>query len=117
MAQRVIDASGAVLSGLCLAHCLVLPLAGSLLPLASVFASDEVVHVAVLGLAAPMAWLAFGLPLLRKRIGWPLPSLAATGIGLLTAALSAGSGEAVLTMTGSASLAVAHLLNLRDPRH
>lgn len=116
--RRVWDAGGVAISGLCLVHCLALPFVAALLPLAGTLVDDERVHVAVLGLAAPVAWFAFAVPYLQGRISFALPAIATVGVGLLAAGLVAPhEHELALTASGGAILAMAHLLNLRTRRH
>lgn len=116
--QRLWDAGGLTISGLCLVHCLALPFLAILLPLTGTLVDDERVHFAVLGLAAPVAWFAFAVPYLDRRISFALPAVACIGLGLLAAGLVAPhEHELTLTASGGAILAMAHLLNLRTRRH
>jgi hypothetical protein len=109
------------ISGVCLIHCLALPFLVALVPLAGMlFQGEHVheVHIAVLVLAAPVAWFAFAVPLLRGQISWPLPVLAILALGLLGAGLVAPEEhEITLTIGGGSALGAAHLMNLRSRRH
>ncbi len=116
--QRLWDAGGMTLSGLCLVHCLVLPFLGALLPLAGALAEDERVHIAVVALAAPAAWFAFAKTFRRHWTWWWLPLMGFAGLGLLIAGLFAGEPhEVAFTVAGGVTLAAAHLINLRTARH
>lgn len=115
--QRFMDVSGAALSGLCLIHCLALPLLGALLPFAGMLAEDERVHWVIIAIAIPTALLAFSARIATRRNGWRLAALAATGIALMAGALFApSSAEVVLAVAGGAALASAHVLNLMTAR-
>jgi hypothetical protein len=116
--RRIWDAGGVALSSLCLVHCLGLPFLAVLLPLAGTLAEDERVHAAVIGLAAPVAWFAFAVPYLQRRVSWPLPVLATLALGLLAAGLIAPEEhELALTVGGGVLLAFAHVVNLRARPH
>jgi len=117
MKNRIADASGATLSGLCLVHCLALPFLGGILPFAGSLAEDERIHAGILLLAAPVAWAAFISPFLSGQLRWPLPLLAVTGLSLLGAALFAPHElETPLSVAGGLCLGGSHLLNLRRLR-
>jgi hypothetical protein len=117
MKNHIADASGATLSGLCLVHCLALPFLGGILPFAGSLAEDERIHIGILVLAAPVAWVAFIRPLYSGRMRWPLPFLAVTGLVLLGAALFAPHElETLLSVAGGLCLGGAHLLKLRARR-
>ena len=111
---QLLDASAIGLSGLCLAHCLLLPLAASLLPLAGAWAQSEWVHVAFATAAVPLALLG----LWRSHRGRPLPgalwSLAGAGMAALVlgaAGWPAEAWERPLTVAGALALASAHAWN------
>lgn len=105
------DPAAIALSGLCLAHCLALPALSLALPLLGAWAHAEWVHLAVIGLAAPLAVLA-----LRARAARGYLALALAGLGLMIVAVAApvsDAGELMLNATGGLLLATAHGLNLR----
>lgn len=113
--SSLLDASAISLSGLCLAHCLALPLVAAFSPLVATWAEAEWVHGVAIGLAAPLSALA-----LWRRREAPTIALALTGLALL--ALGAVHWpshelEAPITVTGSLLLAGAHLLNWRRRGH
>jgi hypothetical protein len=104
-------------SAICAVHCLALPLAASLLPLAGAWAEAEWVHWAFFAIAAPVSALALG------RAGVPaLPRLlGATGVLLLLLGaleLPSHSWSTLVTVTGAFLLAWAHIQNsLRGHKH
>ncbi|MDO8411427.1 MAG: MerC domain-containing protein [Phenylobacterium sp.] len=113
---RLLDGSAIGLSGLCLIHCLVLPVAAAFAPLLGLWGEAEWVHLAFVVLAAP---LSVGALLLTqpRRLG-PI-SLAAAGLALLVVGLLYHEAETFLTVAGGLALASAHLMNWkgRASRH
>ncbi|QBX37697.1 MerC domain-containing protein [Brevundimonas sp. S30B] len=104
------------LSGLCLIHCLALPLAASLLPLAGAWAEAEWVHWLFIAGAAPVS--AFTFARVLPRSPW-LIGLAVAGLALLTAGAAEfpnHEAETAVTVLGSLLLAAAHLANWRQRR-
>ena len=101
------------LSGLCLLHCLALPVAASLLPLAGAWAQAEWVHWLFVAVAAPIsAWVL----LFRMPRSWPLIGLAGLGLALLVAGaagLPSHALETPVTVAGGLMMAFAHALNWR----
>lgn len=117
--QRVLDATGVGLSALCLIHCLILPIAASVLPLLGVVAETEWVHWAFVALAAPVGILAIRPFLYRRPINWIAPVTVCLGISLLfIGALDFPNHEwgAGFTVVGALSLSSAHIYNWRN-RH
>ncbi len=130
-ASRLFDGLAIGLSGLCLLHCLVLPVAVAALPALTVFAGEGV-HMAMILLAVPLSVLA-----LVSHGGWRrcgVVMLAFLGLGLMGAPLLAEfipftltlpdagvtvtherlvQSETVLTVLGASLLAAAHILNWR----
>lgn len=113
-AGRLLDGSAIGLSGLCLAHCLLLLVAAALLQALGPWAEREWVHVLFVAIAAPLSALAL---LTRtkggRRVG-PVLALAAGGLLLLVLGAFAVEGKAVetgLTVVGSLGLARAHIWN------
>ena len=116
--MRVQDAFGVGLSGLCLLHCLAVPLIVSVIPV-FVWMENELIHISLACLAllvtinAVREWPA-------GRTGMMLNVMAALGIGLLFfGALSEVSEETerLLTLVGAFSLASAHLTAWVSTRH
>ncbi|MCI4643412.1 MAG: MerC domain-containing protein [Hyphomonadaceae bacterium] len=116
MAGRVssaaaLDASAITLSGLCLVHCLALPLMAAILPLAGVWAEAEWVHQLFVAVALPISgfaiWRSISLP------GWKgFAALAVLGLALLIAAAfveALHAFETPLTVAGAVLLASAHI--------
>lgn len=112
--QRGLDGAAIGLSGLCLVHCLALPVLAALLPLAANLSHAEWLHPLFLALAAPISVFA-----LARSGAWRRPSmvvLAVAGLGLMAAgafAPMAEWAEAGLTSLGGLMLAGVHLLNAR----
>lgn len=105
------DLYAAALSGLCLMHCLALPLLASLLPLAGLLSENELIHHILVIAAAPATlWVAWvSLPI---RGTWPFLAGAPAGLGLLLLAAFVPSLEGYekgLTTFGATMLATAHL--------
>ena len=117
-ATRLLDASAMGLSGLCLVHCLALPVAAAALPMLGAWAHAEWVHAAFLAAAVPVSAFA----LLRSG-GWRAPriaTLAVAGLMLLAAGVMGWpreTWETALTVTGGLLLASAHVLNWRRVGH
>jgi len=113
------DMAAIGLSGLCIVHCLALPVAAASLPLLGVWAEAEWLHGLFVVVAAPISLMA----LLRSaRRGLPVAPLVLALLGL--AGLSAGvlgwpteAAETLITVIGSLLLAAAHILNWRRLRH
>jgi hypothetical protein len=115
-----LDASAVALSGLCLLHCLALPLLATLLPLFGAWAHAEWVHVLFVAVALPLS----GQALWRAQRRHPVPALAwagaALGLGLLLAGAFGWAGAAAetpLTVAGSLLLAGVHGWNALRHRH
>ena len=112
---RAGDALAIGLSGLCLVHCLALPVLASLLPMLGAWAEAAWVHWAFATTAAPVSLWA----LTRPHVAGPSRTalaLASAGVLLLVAGAAevAGHGaETPVTVAGSLLLAAAHFLNWR----
>lgn len=121
---RALDLSALGLSGLCLVHCLALPVLALALPLLGAWASAEWVHIVFVALAAPIALIALiDWSRVRSSSG-RLIGLAATGLGLMLAgalAIPVATWERPLTVAGGLLVACAHVGNWRrrhlDHRH
>lgn len=114
--SRLPDAVAVGISGLCLVHCLALPVLAVAFPLVGVLSHSGWVHVLFFCAAAPVSALA-----LRATGGWRHPGVRTfflLGIAGLAGGLPWGGPEALevaLTSLGGAFLVAAHLLNLRRP--
>jgi hypothetical protein len=112
------DKLGIAGSGLCLIHCLALPVVVGILPgLGIAFLADEIVHQLLAFLLIAFAALAF-IPGYRRHHDKRVLLLMATGLGLILFATWGGAlvdlhgaGETVLSAAGSVLLISAHLLN------
>jgi hypothetical protein len=110
--SSLLDASAISLSGLCLAHCLALPLVAAFSPVVATWAEAEWVHALAIGLAAPMSALALWRR--GQALGVILMSLA--GLSLMALGVAhwpSHEAETPITVAGSLLLAGAHLLNWR----
>jgi hypothetical protein len=115
------DGAALLLSGLCLAHCLVLPLVISLLPWLTVLVErDSVVHCWLLLAIVPISLLALTRGCIRHH-QWRVLWLGAAALSILATAgrfaVAAEWMESSLTVLGSAILSTSHLFNLRALRH
>lgn len=119
--SRVLDRAAVALSGLCLAHCLALPLALAAVPLLNELAPDHL-HAPMLLVVVPVSVVAFALGFRRHR-QTAVPALGALGLAVLifggTVAHSRYGLDAdrALTIAGSLLLAIAHFHNSRFSRH
>ncbi|MDP1874908.1 MerC domain-containing protein [Phenylobacterium sp.] len=107
---HLLDGSAIGLSGLCLIHCLALPVAAAFAPLLGVWSEAEWVHLTLVLLAAPLS--AGALLLTRPRRPLAI-ALAATGLALMATALSYPDAETLMTVAGGLTLAGGHLVNWR----
>ncbi len=106
-----VDVAAVGLSGLCLIHCLALPLLSAFLPVAGAIAEAEWVHTAFVLAAWPVSGSAIWRSLSRKSL-WPFSTAAGAGLIVLTAAAfveALHDHETLLTVIGAIVLAGAHL--------
>jgi hypothetical protein len=118
MRLKAFDGLAISLSGLCLLHCLALPILAVSLPLAGVLAEAEWVHWLFVALAAPVSLMALWSA--ERRRSWTLIALAAGGLSLLIAGAAGWPDhdwETGLTVSGGLLLAGVHLMNWRRSRH
>ena len=111
------DKIGVGLSGLCLVHCLVLPVIAMALPWLSHWIEDERVHLLFAAVTVPVAAIAL-IPAFLKHRRWPTLSLGMIGAGLLLLGalghdLIGHEWEHVATICGGFCLVVAHISNYR----
>ena len=117
MKSQRIDAAAIGVSGLCLAHCLALPLIASFLPIFGAVSENELIHKAMVLAALPLSVLAFA----RSKRGKDksiFAALAFAGIALLMAGAfvhELHDFETPLTIFGALFLAGAHIF--RWQRH
>lgn len=115
-AGRLLDLSALSVSGLCLAHCLLLPVAAALTPALFGWAESETVHLIFVLIAAPLSAIALGAKVNGRRAPFPLMvlgSLGVVGLALGVAGWPTRSAETVMTVIGSLFLAAAHYGNWR----
>lgn len=106
-------------SGLCLVHCLALPVIIAALPVASgLSAASEALHIWILAFAVPTSLIALGFG--AKQSGqWGLVAGGVVGLSLLFFGLwfeDISSLAVMFTIAGSALLVLSHLLNWRMRR-
>jgi membrane-bound ClpP family serine protease len=105
----VIDGVAITLSGLCLVHCLFLPMMSVALPVLGIWAEMEWLHKVFVAVALPFALLAAT----SRRADWRVIGLIGTGMALLLAGAFVEAWhdyETLLTVSGAISLAVGHAL-------
>jgi len=110
------DLSAVALSGLCLLHCLALPLVASLLPVLGAWSEAEWVHAVFVLFALPLSVAALARAHRRRALPAWMWAMAALGLALLSAgALGWPSAhwETPITVTGSLLLVAVHVCNLR----
>lgn len=112
-----LDCLGACISGICLVHCIAMPLLLAFAPaLAHFIPGDELFHrllaLLVVGAGLPSFWLGF-----RKHGRTVVVAAGLAGLSIVLFALAFGDSfnshiaEIALTMTGSVVLTSAHLAN------
>ncbi len=107
-----LDIASMSLSGLCVVHCLALPVLAVLLPFLSVFTNNEWVHPLLVVIAAPLSLLAVASSNAWRK--WQVSLPIAGGLILLAIAAFAPVGEladTMLSVTGALMIAAAHLMN------
>jgi hypothetical protein len=117
-AQHRFDAIAVIASGLCVVHCLLLPLLLLLVPvMATWLALPESFHRWMLAVAIPTSVIALVLGQRRHRRWTPLAAAIPATVVLAVGALliEAPLLETVLTVCGATILVLAHLVNGRLP--
>jgi len=112
---RTGDAVAIGLSGLCLIHCLALPVLVGFLPLLGAWAEADWVHLAFVSLAVPVSIWTLSRPP-RDTLPGAAVVLAAIGIVLLICGALGyprAALETPLTVAGGLALAAAHIINWR----
>lgn len=112
---RAGDAVAISLSGLCLIHCLALPILVGFLPLVGAWAEAEWVHLGFVGLAVPVSIWTLSRPP-RDTLPRVAVLLAVVAFVLLISGAVGYPDEALetpLTVAGGLALATAHLINWR----
>lgn len=114
--MRRLDASALGLSGLCLVHCLLLPVLAAFVPTLVVLSHAEWVHAAFLIVALPTTGLA--LWSVNRHHAPPVGLLAMASLGLICLLIGAVGGPLEnwherITVAGSLLLVAAHAWNWR----
>lgn len=118
--STTLDKIGVLLSGVCILHCLITPIAITLIPIISLntFVEDVLFHQLMLWLVLPTSCIALFIGCRKHRD----ILIAATGIvGMLILIIVAFfghdlfgiSGEKIATSVGGIILAISHTLNFR----
>ena len=110
-----VDAIGLTLSGICLLHCVAVPVVAFTLPAAAGLLSDpdSVFHWLLLGLAVPISGVAFLSAWRRHRARLPLV-VGLTGLTIMAIGVSHVFGhafEVLFTLVGVVAVALAHITN------
>jgi len=114
------DLSAIGLSGLCLVHCLALPVLAAFLPVLGAWSHAEWVHLLFAAVAVPLTGLALWRVHRRRPLPLPLRALAVAGLaGLLAGAFGwpDAAMETPVTVAGSLMLVSAHVWNWRRMSH
>ena len=120
--QRRLDAAGLAISGICLVHCLALPLVAVLVPAAAFgfdHDTDHAFHWVLLGLAAPISSLALWRGAVRTS-NWRWLKLGSVGLLLMLLGVLhvfGANSEVAVTMFGVTLLAFAHVKNFLQTYH
>ncbi len=107
-----LDIASMSLSGLCVVHCLALPVLAVILPFLSVFTDSPWVHPLLVIIAAPLSLVAIASSKAWRK--WHVSLTIAGGLVLLAVAAFAPVSEladTVLSVTGALMIASAHLMN------
>ncbi len=111
MRSRVWDACAIGLSSMCLVHCLMLPLGVAVLPSVSRLSDNQLVHIVLVLIAAPVTlWVVWGV--LAHGGSRTFVAIALSGLALMSVAVGIPQLEVFetqLTLAGGLLLAGAHL--------
>jgi hypothetical protein len=119
--ENLLDKAAVTLSGLCLVHCLALPVVLAALPFFNELSTDHL-HAEMLVIVLPVSIFAL-LSGFRRHRNSLVMALGAAGLVLLTVggtyvhSRHGLSADRALTIAGSLVLAVAHFRNSRLSRH
>ena len=113
------DKTGAAVSWLCAAHCLLLPAAVAALPAVGLgLLLDERVELAFIALSVLIAAVSLLPAYWKRHRRHSIPLLFAAGLALMTGAHlwleDALVGKSVALVAGAALISTAHLANLRN---
>ncbi|MDT0633780.1 MerC domain-containing protein [Spectribacter hydrogenoxidans] len=113
-----LDGLAVAFSAICLVHCLMLPVAVTMMPVLGATLSHGAFHDLMLIVVLPTSLIAFGIGCHRHR-SRGVAALGGLGLAMLiVAALAVDSvwgehAERSITMVGGLVLAAAHILNFR----
>jgi len=115
--RKYMDAAAAILSGVCMLHCLALPIALTILPIANVTLLDEsTFHLLMMAVILPISLIALTIGCRQHKDRLTLV-LGSVGLVILTITAIFGhdllglTGERIVTSIGSLILAAAHIQN------
>jgi hypothetical protein len=121
--RRYMDTAAVVLSGVCMLHCLALPIALTILPIVNVSLLDEsTFHLIMMAVILPISIIALSIGCRQHKDKLTLV-LGSTGLALLTITALFGhdllglAGERIVTSIGGLILAAAHIQNYRCCRN
>jgi hypothetical protein len=121
--RAVLDRFAVGLSGLCMLHCLALPVVLTLTPIVGgSLISESLFHQGLLWFIVPVSVIALGIGC-RQHKDRPTIMLGAAGLSILVFTAFLGhelfgiTGERVVTSLGGLVLASAHIRNYRICRH
>lgn len=115
------DKAAVILSGLCLVHCLALPVFVAVMPFLSELGSGHL-HAQLLLVVIPISVFAFTIGFRRHR-SWTIVGFGALGMlvlafgGTYVHSRYGVAADRAMTVAGSAILAIAHFFNSRRARH
>ena len=115
--RRYMDTAAVVLSGVCMLHCLALPIALTILPIVNVTLLDEsTFHLIMMAVILPISVIALTIGC-RQHTDKLTLFLGSVGLGVLTITAIFGhdllglTGERIVTSVGGLILAAAHIQN------
>ena len=121
--RKYMDAAAVVLSGVCMLHCLALPIALTILPIVNVTLLDEsTFHLIMMAGILPISVIALSIGCRQHKDKLTL-ILGSIGLVILTTTAIFGhdllglTGERIVTSIGGLILAAAHIQNYRCCRN
>tara|TARA_B100000809_G_scaffold23094_1_gene20243 strand:+ start:5940 stop:6353 length:414 start_codon:yes stop_codon:yes gene_type:complete len=115
--RKYMDTAAIVLSGVCMLHCLALPIALTILPIVNVTLLDEsTFHLIMMAVILPISVIALTIGCRQHKDKLTLV-LGSVGLGILTITAIFGhdllglTGERIVTSIGGLILAAAHIQN------
>jgi hypothetical protein len=121
--RKYLDTAAVFLSGVCMLHCLALPIALTILPIVNVTLLDEsTFHLIMMAVILPVSVIALSIGCRQHKDKLTL-ILGSVGLGILTITAIFGhdllglTGERIVTSIGGLILAAAHIQNYRCCRN